>query len=250
VAAGAALLVAGAFVMVMGLAGVGRLPGGGNGLARLPGGAPPETRPIVSWVGADLAVVPDGTALVELEVMVDNPALWATESTSILWEPAFAQTFTLTESEPAPWRVRIDERGWGVLDTAGVLPQQRGTFRLRFSAPASPSSPLSGDRPLALSPFRSPRLQIVTDGGRTVTETSGDVRRAAPPVGSWLREFERGRLVPVADVMPPATAEARHVFLFAAGLAALFALLTGAAAAAAFRSAAVPAPARAGWDDR
>jgi hypothetical protein len=201
---------------------------------------------VVSWAVADLSVVPDGTALVVLEVMVDNPALWGTESTSILWEPAFAQTFTLTDSDPAPWRVRIDERGWGVLDTAGVLPQQRGTFRLRFSAPASAPS---GDLPLAASPFRTPRLKIVTDGGRTVSETAGAVRRAAPPAGRWLRVFERGRLARVADAMPPVTTGSRHVFLAAAALAVLLALLAGAGTAAAFCTTVVPAPARAGWED-
>ena len=45
---------------------------------------------------------------------------------SILWEPAFASRYTLISSDPPAWRVRIDERGWGVLDTAHLIPSPFG----------------------------------------------------------------------------------------------------------------------------
>ena len=76
--------------------------------------------------------------------MVDNDGRQHTESTSILWEPAFASRYTLISSDPPAWRVRIDERGWGVLDTAGLLPSRSGTFRLWFSAP--PAGGAGGSR--------------------------------------------------------------------------------------------------------
>jgi hypothetical protein len=209
---------------------------GGRGL---PGWFRPQSgaggaaaRPVLTWAVADLAVAPDGTALVELTVVVDNPGAWSTSSTSILWEPAFAQVFTLTESEPDPWRARIDERGWGVLDTHGVLPRRSGSFRLRFTAAPDPTgAPLPSQ-----GAFRTPRLVVVVDGAHVIAESAGDVRRGAPPPGRWLRAFERGPLARLADAVPSGVAVPHHAFGFAVGLAALLGLVAGGGAAAAFGS--------------
>jgi hypothetical protein len=201
-------------------------PGGSGALA-----AP---RPVVTWAVADLTVTPSGAATVGLEVVIENPQAWATASTSILWEPDFAGSFTLVDSEPPPWRVRIDERGRGVLDTNGLLPQRSGTFRLRFAGPGA--APEGGQPPLVAG-FRTPRLVVVADGAQTIAETAGEVRLATPPAGRWLPVFERGPLARIADLVPPATAHPRHGFGLAVGMAALLGLVTGAGAAASLRSA-------------
>jgi hypothetical protein len=179
---------------------------------------------------ADLAVDRDGTALVELKVVVDNPGARSTDSTSILWEPAFAQAFTFTDGEPAPWRVRTDERGWGVLDTSGVLPRRSGTFRLRFASASDPT----GTPGSLQAAFRTPRLVVVVDGTQVIAETAGDVRRGAPPPGRWLRVFERGPLARLADVLPAGVAAPHRALGYAGGLAALLVLVAGGGAGAAF----------------
>ena len=89
----------------------------------------------LAWATAEPWATEGGPTLVELRLVVDNDGRQRTQSTSILWEPAFASRFTLISSDPPAWRVRIDERGWGVLDTAGLLPSRSGTFRLWFDGP-------------------------------------------------------------------------------------------------------------------
>jgi hypothetical protein len=228
-----ALLIAGALSLAL-LGGHG-LPGRGRPAPGVEDGAPARN-PVLNWAVADLAVARDGTALVELKVVVDNPAAWSTDSTSILWEPAFARVFTFTDSEPAPWRVRTDERGWGVLDTSGLLPRQSGTFRVRFAAdpdPTGASLPPQG-------PFRTPRLVVVVDGTRMIAETAGDVRRSAPPPGRWLRAFERGPLARVADVVPAGAAAPHRALGYAGALAAVLGVVAGGGAAAALITANAP----------
>jgi hypothetical protein len=205
--------------------------------------------PVLTWAVADLAAVPAGRAVVGLEVVVENPGAWATASTSILWEPAFARAYTFVGSEPAPWRVRIDERGWGVLDTHGVLPQQAGTFRLRFAASAAEPGG-DGDSGAPVAGFRTPRLVVVVDGTQTIAETSGAVHLAAPPAGRWQRAFERGPLARIADVAPPALAHPRGGFGLVVVLAALLCLATGVGTAAALCSTGTPAPRPAGYSTR
>ena len=78
----------------------------------------------LAWATAEPWATEGGSTLVEMRLVVDNDGRQHTQSTSILWGPAFASRFTLISSDPPAWRVRIDERGWGVLDTAGLLPSR------------------------------------------------------------------------------------------------------------------------------
>src|SRR6266542_4488185 len=47
--------------------------------------------------------------VVEVRVILDSTAKRHTDSTTILWDPTFAERFVFLRSEPAPWRVRVDE---------------------------------------------------------------------------------------------------------------------------------------------
>jgi hypothetical protein len=156
-----------------------------------------------------------GDQVVALRVSVDNRGAGATASTSIHWEPAFAQRFAFLDSEPAPWRVRTDERGWGVLDTAGVLPAQIATFQVRFLA----------STPDALEPA----VIVVADGATVVGEA---IARAAsrhwPRPAPAQRTFDRGALAAAADALPLVPADSRGAFPLAVAMSVLLSLLVGA----------------------
>lgn len=190
----------------------------------------PYSRLAMRWASTDFAVGTDGSGVVELEVVLENSGPGGTESTSILWEPAFARSYTFAGSEPASWRARVDQRGWGVLDTSGVLPGRSGTFRLWFTARV-PSDQVTRE---AIAP--RPRIVVVADGRRVVADTVADVRLAVPPAGRWHRVFERGPLATVADGVAFVPASARRAFPFAVGLAMVLGVLAGAGAVAGFRT--------------
>ena len=120
-----------------------------------------------------------GDPVVELRVVLENGHTRHTETTSILWDPEFARQFTFLRSEPEPWRVRIDESGWGSFDGTGVIPGQFANYRLWFAA--GTPAPLE------------PQLKIVANGSTLVAETV-----AIAPHLTWQRPraeqhiFERG----------------------------------------------------------
>lgn len=147
-----------------------------------------------------------GDTVVELRVFLENTHTRHTESTSILWDPEFARQFVFLRSEPAAWRVRIDESGWGSFDGTGVIPGHFATYRLWFAA--GTYAPLE------------PRLRLIADGGTIVAETV-----ALAPHLKWQRPrseqtaFERG---PLAVLSAPAAllpSGPRPAFLYAVTLA-------------------------------
>jgi hypothetical protein len=202
----------------------------------VPSSAPRPVAPILElgWATTDAAVTEDGHALVELRLLVDNRGRKATESTSILWEPAFARAFTLTASDPSPWRVRVDERGWGVLDTAGVLPGQWGTFRLWFGGAASPGSTVA-----------APRIVVVADGRWEVADTLAEVRRPVPdPRATRQFFFDRGTVAAAADRARLVPTDPQGALPLAAGMAVLLGLIIGGGVVAVLRCTASGLPRR------
>ncbi|HEU5318621.1 MAG TPA: hypothetical protein VFX49_21085, partial [Chloroflexota bacterium] len=131
---------------------------------------------------------------IELRVIVGNRTDSQTESTSIRWDPRFASAAVFAQSEPAPWRVRIDDDGWGTLDTDGVPAGQDGSFVLWF-APGEDAGLTSADSAV--------RVEVVANG---TLEAGGGVAtpaHAAERARLALQEtFDRGALAAVADVVP------------------------------------------------
>ena len=165
-----------------------------------------------------------GDPVVELRVYLENTHTRHTDSTSILWDPEFARQFTFLRSEPAPWRVRTDEAGWGSFDATGVIPGQFATYRLWFAV--GTYAPLE------------PRLKIIADGGTLVAETV-----ALAPHLKWQRPraeqsaFERG---PIAVLSAPAAllpTGPRLAFVFAVTLALTLLAVTLTGSLKAFRTA-------------
>lgn len=147
-----------------------------------------------------------GDTVVELRVFLENTHTRHTESTSILWDPEFARQFVFLRSEPEPWRIRVDESGWGSFDGTGVIPGQFATYKLWFAA--GTYAPLE------------PRLRIIADGGTLVAETL-----AVAPHLKWQRPrmeqsaFERG---PLSVLTAPAAllpSGPRPAFVYAVVLA-------------------------------
>jgi hypothetical protein len=90
-------------------------------------------------------------------------------------------------SQPDAWRVRVDERGWGVLDTTGVLPKEDGRFILRFAARG------------CTVPF--PRVWVVADGSDQVGAAvagDSDIARAHSAAAQHLFDGSGGEY----DVLP------------------------------------------------
>jgi hypothetical protein len=151
--------------------------------------------------------------VVEVRVILDTTATRHTDSTTILWDPAFAERFTFLTSDPAPWRVRVDENGWGSLDTSGIIPGQYGTFRLYFAA--GTYEPLE------------PRLRVIANGNTAVA----DVFASAPHL-KWQaptpeqQAFEHGPLAALSRVAGIAPAEERPSFVVGAALSGVLLALT------------------------
>jgi hypothetical protein len=149
----------------------------------------------------------------------------------------------LISSDPPAWRVRIDERGWGVLDTAGLLPSRSGTFRLWFSGPhaggpaggaaAAPAGGAAGGA--AVVP---PRVMVVANGHFVIAETVADVRRLDGVRGRAPAIFERGPLAAAADAFDFVPADARGAFPFAATSGLLLGAVLAAGGVAAARASA------------
>ncbi|HXI16242.1 MAG TPA: hypothetical protein VNM48_07710 [Chloroflexota bacterium] len=161
--------------------------------------------------------------VVELQIIVENTAGRHTDSTSILWDPEFARGFTFLRSDPPPWRVRIDERGWGSLDTAGVIPGEYGTFKLWFAA--GTYAPLE------------PRIQVVANGVIPVGDVIAKAGHLVWQVPSASqRAFENGRLADATAFTSTLTLSARAAFAYALALGMALSLITVAGGLAAFRA--------------
>jgi hypothetical protein len=164
-----------------------------------------------------------GDSVVELRLIVDNQDPWGrnTDSTTILWEPSFARITTLLASDPPAWRTRIDERGWGVMDTAGVLGRRYGTFRLWFAV---------GDYAV-----QEPQVTLVANGHIVLAETVATAthrrRGASTPAQT---AFERGPLARAADLSLLLPGDERGAFPLAAGVGLLLTAVATAGGLAAF----------------
>jgi hypothetical protein len=186
-------------------------------------GAPPGPLRL-RWASAEYYTAGPTDPVVELRIILDNRGSRASDSTTILWEPAFAQAFTFLRSEPAAWRVRVDERGWGVLDTDGVLPRQFGTFRLWFAMNAYA--------------VHEPRLAFVANGTTDIAEATASATHLLPQrVSPAQQAFERGPAAMAADALPFAPADERGAFRVAAGMGVLLTAVAGIGGGAAFRAA-------------
>jgi hypothetical protein len=227
----------------------------------------PVAAPRIVWASTDYGIREPEQAVIELQIIVDNPALSPTESTSILWEPAFADAFVLLDSDPLPWRVRRDEHGWGSLDTSGVLPAQHGRYRLWFATAASVSGAAgatdatgaavsrggAGEQPaiglgvpLAVDAAheRGPLVKVVANG----TFTMGEVH--AQPLHAierrrheWQWQFERGSPAALADRATVVPTDRRGAFRAGVGLAMVLVFVVFLGGATAFARAPRTAPA-------
>ena len=175
-------------------------------------GGDPRLR--LTWATTEPWPAEGGRTTVELRVVVENEGPRATQSTTILWEPGFAGQFELVSTDPPPWRVRIDERGWGVMDTIGIVPGQSGTFRLMFAGRGPVGDP--------------PRLVVVANGHIVIAETPAAVRLLDAPGARHQGAFERGPLAAVADLAAFVPADSRRAFPLATGVGLLLAaVVTG-----------------------
>lgn len=165
-----------------------------------------------------------GDPVIELRITVANDDGHGrnTDSTSILWEPSFVQHTVFLHSDPPAWRVRVDEHGWGVMDTAGVLGRRRGTFRLWFVG--------------ADATVYEPRVRVVANGHVVIAEaaaTASHRRRAEPSPLQTM--FEHGPLALAADAAVALPSDARGVFPFATGIGVLLTAAAASGGLAAFR---------------
>lgn len=143
-----------------------------------------------------------GDPVVEVRIVLENGAPRATNSTSILWDPSFHERFVFLSSDPPAWRVRTVDGGWASLDTSGLLPSQRGTYRLWFAA-GSPA-------------VHEPRVKVVVDGQTQVADLVAEathVRQQAPR--PTQRMFERGAIAMAADVASVLPITPRMVLMYA-----------------------------------
>jgi hypothetical protein len=169
-----------------------------------------------------------GDPVVELRVILNNTSARHTDSTSIRWEPAFVQEFTFLRSEPEAWRMRVDETGWGVVDTSGVLPEQYGTFRIWF----------------AMNTYapREPRIAVVVNGTVEIAQATARATHL-----KWQadipkqRVFERGLPAQAADLVRFLPTDGRGAFPVAMGMGVALIAVTGIGGFMAFRSASAPA---------
>ena len=172
--------------------------------------------------------------LIEVRLIIESALDDDTRSTSIHWDPAFAAAYTLVESDPPAWRVRLDDDGWGVLDTSGILARDHGTFRLWFE-PVPASEP----------PPEAPHLVVAADGALLVADVVAtaehDTERAR---ASTHYVFERGLLAAAGELLPAETSHPRSVLGLATGLSVFFmAVLVGGTGAALLRTIRQPDPA-------
>ncbi len=184
----------------------------------------PGPRPVLALEYAGINYMNGGPAdsVIEVKVIVVNGGDRHSDSTSIRWEPSFARDYTFLKSEPSPWRVRVDEWGWGVYDGPGVLPTSDGTYLLWFTRTGFTVD--------------EPRVQVIGNGtiflGDTFAIAMNRILNREPPLQAM---FERAPVAPVVDrigrLVPDVIETAP--FGFALGLAGtLTALVAGGIVAA------------------
>jgi hypothetical protein len=166
--------------------------------------------------------------VVEVQIILENGHRRHTDSTTILWDAAFAQNMVFLNSDPPAWRVRTDDRGRGTLDTTGVIPGQYATYKLWFAA--GTYAPLE------------PQLLIVANGNVEVAETVAEASHLAwqvPPASQ--QAFERGTLAtligPATSIVPAGGAPG---FFIAVALGVALTVLTLSGSVLAFRAAGTP----------
>ena len=157
--------------------------------------AAPQAAPAVrlQWASTEYFQAGPDDPVVELRIVLDNGGIHTTDSTTILWEPSFQQNFTFLRSEPAAWRVRVDEAGRGVVDTSGTIPGQDSTFRLWFAAEA--------ERAAKGHIVQEPKVLVVVDGNYVVAETIATATHLRLQAAAATQQtFERGPLAATADL--------------------------------------------------
>lgn len=194
--------------LVVGCALGGAIPATQKGAGERPQRASPSSP--LALLSAETNYYGSGPAdqVVEVRIVIDNGTGSATENTSIAWEPAFADRFLFLDSDPKPWRVRRDERGWGVLDTSGVLPGQFGTFKLWFAASSYA--------------IAEPRIVVVANSGVPVADVTAEASHlswTAPPAAQ--QTFEHGPIAQLSKLSAVLPSGPRWSFTFAVGLSAL-----------------------------
>jgi hypothetical protein len=170
--------------------------------------------------------------VVELRIILQNTGRRHTDSTTITWDPSFAQNFTFLDSDPPPWRVRTDVSGWGTLDTSGVLPNQFGTFKLHFA--------------IGTYAPQEPQIRVISNGNVVVGEALAEalhLRWQQPSAAQ--RTFEHGALGTLASIGTILPEGPHAGFLFAVLLALSLTIATSAGSVVALKQ--VSAHAHSSW---
>lgn len=178
---------------------------------------------LLQWASMEYFQYGPNDPVVELRVIVNHTGNAATQSTTIAWEPSFAESYTFVRSLPEPWRVRVDEQsGWGVMDTSGALPGQFGSFRIWFLA--------TGSR------IVEPNIRVVINGDEVIADVTATASylRNVPSRSSQLA-FERGPLASLAQVAAFVPSDERGAFALAATMNLSLVVLIAVGAIAAFR---------------
>ena len=190
----------------------------------------PSPALVLAYAGINYMNGGPADPVIEMKVIIVNSGERHTESTSIRWEPSFAREYTFLRSEPAPWRVRTDEWGWGVYDGPGVLPERDGTYLLWFTR--------TGFK------VDEPRIQVIGNGSMFVDDTYAiAMNRILNREPAAQGMFERTPLAPIIDRVANAVPDAIETapFGFALGLAGtLTTLVAGGVIASLRRAGAAP----------
>ena len=166
----------------------------------------------LGWASTTFDVLEPEGAVVMLDVVVRNRTESVTRSTSIEWEPAFAAELEVLESDPPAWRVRVDERGWGVLDTSGIPAYEDGWFRVWFGAREGATLGETTE---------APRIRVIVDGGHPAGEGVATPAHAGERARALTQQmFERGRIAAVVDRLGPMPAGGQGAFGVAVGVSA------------------------------
>ena len=191
--------------------------------------AAPKTGVGLRWAGVTYSLHEPVLGAVELRVIVGNRTAVATESTSILWDPVFAASYSFLQSSPAPWRVRIAENGWGTLDTDGVAAQEDGSFVMWFVA--APGVVDTGrDLPV--------RIEVVANGNVVVGQGIATAAHATEKQRlARQTAFDRSPAAGLGDALWFIPAASSAAFPVATALAVAMAVLASTGAAAALRAA-------------
>ena len=185
----------------------------------------PSPALVLAYAGVNYLNGGPADPVIEMKVIILNSGKRHTESTSIRWEPSFGKEYTFLRSEPAPWRVRTDEWGWGVYDGPGVLPEQDGTYLLWFTRTGFQVD--------------EPRIQVIGNGTMFVEDTYAiAMNRILNREPTMQGVFERAPVALIIDRMANALPDATLTapFGFALGLAGTLTTLVAGGLLASLRS--------------